>query len=62
MWRSDPRFSYWFSELNPSLTPNKYTIRRAQKLCKKLDENIVSLSQCGKAIISVVVKDYELGT
>ena len=62
IWRSDPRFSSWFSELNPSLTPNKYTIRRARKLCKELDENIVTLSQCGKAIISVVVKDYELGT
>ena len=66
-WRSDPRFSSWFSKIplkhlsrfQLTLVPKQYTLRDVQKICAPLGKTKIDMSECGKKIHSVVVKAYK---
>lgn len=62
-WEKDPRFSSWFSKSYLALSPKHYTLRDASRLCQpfytRLHTPKKTMSQCGKAIHAVVVKNYK---
>ncbi len=66
-WRSDPRFSSWFSKIplkhlsrfQLTLVPKQYTLRDVRRICAPLRKTKIDMSECGKKIHSVVVKAYK---
>lgn len=66
-WRSDPRFSSWFSKyplkylswFQLTLVPNQYMLRDVNRICSPGDRRKVDMSECGKRIHSVFVKAYK---